>query len=358
MDIKQATMSYENWMRRCTAVIESDLRLKHQQMKDDPYLFLRGTYYRWAQLWPKVCSDLHRAPKVLASGDVHVGNFGTWRDAEGRLAWGVDDFDEAYPLPYTNDLVRLAASVKIAGGCAGLSIRLKSGCAAILEGYRETLRKGGCPIVLAEHENHLDKLGIIQIKRPDDFWGKLNALPTALHGLPRDAQSALRKMLPDPKPDYRIVRRKAGIGSLGQERFVAIANWDGGCIAREAKAMVPSSSVWMEGREARGQSNYRAIITAAVRSHDPFQRIVGRWLLRRLSPDSDPIHIADLPPAMRDEETLLYAMGSEVANIHLGSKRAKSILGDLRRRKPNWLRTAAKDMAKATMREWKEYKKS
>jgi len=32
---------------------------------------------------------------------------------EGRLSWGVDDFDESYPLPYTNDLVRLAASVRI-----------------------------------------------------------------------------------------------------------------------------------------------------------------------------------------------------------------------------------------------------
>jgi Uncharacterized protein conserved in bacteria (DUF2252) len=26
---------------------------------------------------------------------------------------GVDDFDESYPLPYTNDIVRLAASLKI-----------------------------------------------------------------------------------------------------------------------------------------------------------------------------------------------------------------------------------------------------
>jgi uncharacterized protein (DUF2252 family) len=36
-----------------------------------------------------------------------VNSFGTWRDLEGRLCWGVDDFDESYWLPYTNDLVRL-----------------------------------------------------------------------------------------------------------------------------------------------------------------------------------------------------------------------------------------------------------
>src|SRR5580698_3129974 len=84
----------------------------HEQMKESFFEFFRGTFYRWAQLWPSVCADLCAAPKVLAVGDLHINSFGTWRDAEGRLCWGVDDFDEAYPLAYTNDLVRLAASLK------------------------------------------------------------------------------------------------------------------------------------------------------------------------------------------------------------------------------------------------------
>ncbi len=46
--------------------------------------------------------EVARAPQIVAVGDLHVGSFGTWRDGEGRLCWGVDDFDEAYPLPYTN----------------------------------------------------------------------------------------------------------------------------------------------------------------------------------------------------------------------------------------------------------------
>jgi len=276
MDIKQATMSYESWMRRCTTVIDSDLRLKHQQMKDDLFYFFRGTFYRWAQLWPEVCSDLRTAPKVLAVGDLHVGSFGTWRDAEGRLSWGVDDFDESYPLAYTNDLVRLATSVKIAIGFEGLTIKLKNGCAAILEGYRETLREGGCPVVLAEHENHLNKLGMSEIQRPDDFWLKLNELPTVRRGLPRDARRALELLLPDPKLDYKIVRREAGMGSLGQQRFVAIATRAGGCIAREAKATVPSACFWLSGQEGRRQSYYQRTISSAVRSPNPFQKMVGR----------------------------------------------------------------------------------
>ena len=77
-------------------------------MAQDALSFLCATFYRWAQLFPALCAKLARAPKVLGIGDLHVENYGTWRDAEGRLVWGINDFDEACPLPYTNDLVRLA----------------------------------------------------------------------------------------------------------------------------------------------------------------------------------------------------------------------------------------------------------
>lgn len=39
-----------------------------------------------------------------------LASFGTWRDGLGRLIRGIDDFDYAYPLPFLNDLVRLAVS--------------------------------------------------------------------------------------------------------------------------------------------------------------------------------------------------------------------------------------------------------
>ena len=356
MNIAQATKSYEKWMRRCTTVIEGDLRSKHEQMRKDPFLFFRGTFYRWIQVWPDVCAHLDDAPKVLAAGDLHVGSFGTWRDSEGRLCWGVDDFDESYRLPYTHDLVRLAASVKMVIDSRQISIKLKDGCNAVLEGYQETLRRGGCPFVLAEHETNLEKLGIHAFKAPKEFWTKLNRLPVVGKGLPRDAMRVLKKTLPEADLDYKVVRRKAGLGSLGQQRFVAVAQWQGGFIAREAKAVLPSACVWREGKVARGQSNYPEVIQSAVRSPDPFQEIVGAWLIRRLSPDSNPIEIADLPK-QRDEETLLYAMGSEAANVHLGSRRQiRNILTDLRRRKPAWLRTAAKEMSVAVEREWRKYR--
>jgi hypothetical protein len=356
MNIHKATKSYEKWMRSCTHVVEAELRSKHERIREDLFDFFRGTFYRWAQLWPEVCPDLSRAPRVLASADLHVGSFGTWRDSEGRLAWGIDDFDESYPLPYTNDLVRLATSVKIVIDSETLTIKLKDGCEAILQGYRETLAKGGCPIVLAEQEANLERLGVAALKPPGDFWSTLNALPAVRRGLPSDAHQALKNSLPDPSLEYKVVRRQAGMGSLGQQRFVAIARWQGGFIAREAKAVTPSACLWLHGRISHRQSFYEPVIASAVRSPDVFQKIVGKWLLRRLSPESNPIEIDDWP-AERDEETLLHAMGTEAANVHLGSKRrVKNILKDLRGRKSNWLHSGAKDMAKIIERDWKSYK--
>jgi Uncharacterized protein conserved in bacteria (DUF2252) len=357
LDIESVTASYEAWMRSCTNVLQSDLRSKHDQMKETPFGFLRGTFYRWAQLWPSVCSDLCGSPKVLAVGDLHVNSFGTWRDAEGRLCWGVDDFDEAYPLAYTNDLVRLTASLKIVIDAEGLSIKLKDGCNAILEGYSETLRGGGHPVVLAEREQQLGKLGVDSFKPPSNFWEKLNRLPAVRQPLAKDLKRALEKTLPEARLEYKVVRRQAGLGSLGQERFVAIARWHGGCIAREAKLMVPSACSWLSNKVEKGQPWYEKAITSAVRSPDPYQVLDGLWLIRRLSPDSNPIDIQKLP-RHSDEEMLLTAMGSEAANVHLGTKsQTKKVLKDLTMRKRGWLPDAAVRMARILEKDWKRYRK-
>ena len=83
-------------------------------MGRDPFVFLRATYFRWARRIETLCPTLCRAPAVLSVGDVHLENFGTWRDAEARLVWGINDFDEAAVMPYPFDLVRLVVSAHLA----------------------------------------------------------------------------------------------------------------------------------------------------------------------------------------------------------------------------------------------------
>src|SRR5271154_4595343 len=114
MDIVEATKSYEAWLARAGPGVRPDLKLKHKLMRKSALSLLRGTYYRWLGLWPKICPKLADGPRVLSVGDLHLENFGTWRDGEGRLVWGINDFDEAHACAYANDLVRLAASVLVA----------------------------------------------------------------------------------------------------------------------------------------------------------------------------------------------------------------------------------------------------
>jgi hypothetical protein len=112
-----ATERYLSWLGTKVTLVPKEVEKRHKRLAEStPFEFLRATFYRWAQWWPEVCADLNHAaiPLVLGVGDLHAENFGTWRDTEGRLVWGVNDFDECSYLPYTNDLVRLAASARFA----------------------------------------------------------------------------------------------------------------------------------------------------------------------------------------------------------------------------------------------------
>jgi len=356
MNIRESTRSYENWMCQCAPLVESHLRDKHLRMKEDPFQFLRATYYRWAQVWPEICAECADAPTLLSVGDLHVDSFGTWRDIEGRLCWGVDDFDESYPLPYTNDLVRLATSAKIAKKMGLLCVKNRLASEVILDAYAKTLSTGGRPFVLAEGARMLEKLGLEALKTPKDFWEELCAHPAVNGSVQKDALRSIEAVFPDHNLPYRVISRQAGLGSLGQQRFVAIADCRGGFIAREAKRLVPSASVWLKNRVASCQSHYQTAMTSAIRSPDPYQTVKGSWLVRRLSPDSNPIKMEDLS-AKREEATLLSAMGTEIANVHLGDpSKTKEILRDLKERDRDWLPSAAKKMAKFLIKEWREYR--
>ena len=326
-------------------------------MKESVFAFLRATFYRWVQLWPEVCPDLVSAATVLAIGDLHVENFGTWRDVEGRLVWGINDFDEAYPLPYTNDLVRLACSALLAITADQLTLKPREACEAILTGYRKGMDLGGRPFVLAEQHKWLRAIAAGKLRDPVRFWRKLETFPKVTGGIFVNATKAIRSVMPERVQPYRMIRRVSGLGSLGRQRLVAITDWHGGKIAREAKALVPSACVWARNGKYANTIFYQSVLDQAVRCRDPFVRVEGSWIVRRLSPDCSRIELASLPEE-RDEYRILHNMGWETANVHLGSPKAvKNVRHDLTKRPPRWLHTAAKAMVKAMIQDWKDWKR-
>ncbi len=357
MKIHKATKNFEEWLASRVKLVRQDLSHKHQEMATAVFPFLRATFYRWAQVWPEVCPELAAAPKLLAVGDLHVENFGTWRDAEGRLIWGVNDFDEVHAMAYAADLVRLATSAHLAIEGEHLSIRPLTASEAIEEGYRDALNKGGRVFVLGERHRWLRVLALNELRDPVHFWARMESLPKIHFEVPRHARTLLEETLPEKGMPYSLRRRIAGLGSLGHPRIVALAEWRGGFVAREAKALRPSACVWVAGHKTTPEILSPRLLCKAVRVNDPCVHYHKNWIVRRLAPDCSRIELFTLPQK-RDEARLLYSMGWETANIHLGDPSAIPLVHkDLARRSGRWLHRAAKDMGAVVVRDWRRWRR-
>lgn len=92
-------------------------RAKYRKMALDPHAFYRGSaclFYNdvtaeendWAR---------HGAERIWIHGDLHVENFGTYLNSDGRLVFDINDFDEAYLGRFVWDLQRFAASLALVG---------------------------------------------------------------------------------------------------------------------------------------------------------------------------------------------------------------------------------------------------
>jgi hypothetical protein len=177
-------------------------------------------------------------------------------------------------------------------------------------------------------------------------------LADATDELPTEAQAVLAGVLPAVglAVEYRA-RLRAGVGSLGRPRFVALAEWAGGWICREVKAVAPPATVWAKGRNSPGHSRIPDAVRGAIRAPDPFYRLDGRWVARRLGPRSSRIELRYL--ATPDAERVLHGMGTEAANVHLGTTgTASAILSDLARRPIGWLEVAAQTLAGLIELDW------
>ncbi|GLH78598.1 hypothetical protein SSBR45G_35070 [Bradyrhizobium sp. SSBR45G] len=354
MSIIDDTKDYETWLRRHCTVVDDDLDTKHDRMRKDPFVFLRATYYRWARRIETIAPDIADAPAALCVGDIHLENFGTWRDADGRWVWGVNDFDEAAVMPYVFDLVRLTTSAELA---PKMAVDSSDAADAILDGYRAGLQTPR-PALLDEHEIWIRSYVKCSDRCRREFWDEIDELEPA-RSLPGAVRELLVGSLPGEANDATFRRRVAGGGGLGRPRFVIVATWRGGRVVREAKALVPSAWTWKSNPQQRSVPPHQfvAVSTGAHRAPDPFLNVhrtgEGDYLVRRLSADSRKIDLgkdagADL------KRDLLRAMGTDLASIHAATHgdAVANITADLKRRGSGWLHKAARAARKATEKDY------
>ncbi|MEU7294728.1 DUF2252 domain-containing protein [Streptomyces exfoliatus] len=195
-------------------------RVKFRKMAGSAFAFYRGTaclFYsdleREAQGGPYLDD---RTGRVWIHGDLHAENFGTYMNANGRLIFNVNDFDEAYVGPFTWDLKRLAASLALLGYAKALGdgqitdlVRI---CATA---YRERIH------ALATGAKD-DELSSFTLETADG----------ALLGALREARSLTRFGLLDSMTEIRDSERRfsAGGGAIELDaatRYKVLAAFDG-----------------------------------------------------------------------------------------------------------------------------------
>ena len=353
MSFREDNDAYEYWLRKQCDVVEDDLEKKHKRMRESAFMFLRATYFRWAKRIEHICKPLAKTPPVLSVGDLHLDNFGTWRDAEGRLVWGVNDFDEAAVIPYAFDLVRLATSARLA---AALPIGNRAVARALIDGYTDGLERPR-PTLLDEQERWMRPYVAVTDHERDKFWDEMRNLRGATPSAA--AQDALiAEGLPPASEIVRFASRVAGGGSLGRPRVVALAKWRGGEIFREAKALVPSAWNWAH-KDGSTESHFLDLAEGQFRAPDPFLRTKNKFIVRRIAADSRKINLGDHPDAVKSAR-LITAMGFDLGAIHAADPAVRpQILHDLdkQRRGDDWLYDAARDAAKEVEDDYQEWRR-
>lgn len=115
------------------------LPIRHERMLESPFGFFRGAAaIMAADLASIATSGLH----VQLCGDAHLLNFGGFATPERRLIFDVNDFDETLPGPWEWDVLRLAASIEVAG--QGLDLkgsRREEAIGATVRAYCNAMRQ-------------------------------------------------------------------------------------------------------------------------------------------------------------------------------------------------------------------------
>ena len=345
--------NYERWLAgQLDKVWRGDLDTKHEKMRESAFVFLRATYWRWAETILTICEDLARAPMVIGIGDIHLENYGVWRDREGRLVWGINDVDEAADMPYTVDVVRLAASALLSRPAKR---RARKGiCADILAGYRAGLATPR-PFTIDEQHMWLRRLFAVAERERRRFWKKMDKLREDNRMSDR-YRKPLESRVPEEGVTYeKFARRAAGTGSLGRPRWVGLGSWRGGRFVREAKAIVPSA--WsLVHRQPRAHARPGALLAAGrFRAPDPWYQMHyrGRATAVTQRPQDRSPGTSRRPGRAGDAGS----HGIQLANVHLGTADvSKAIRNDLDHRGNKWLIRAAETAAEFVTADFQKWR--
>lgn len=298
---KTLTQRYEAWLGEQIPVVRADLVRKHHEMRDDRFRFLRGTYYLWLVRLGELLPEVLETAEGITVGDLHVENFGTWRDRAGVRRWGVNDLDELGRSPWLIDPLRLATSAVLS---PHLGLSHDEACDLVLTTWRSA--EPGRAIDLRERgAAHLRGL-VPPFADGKAFYRSLRA------GAPAEVPAeVVRAATDDAEKGWAPTwyTRSAGTGSLGHQRYVGVGKaGDGRWHAREVKQLGPPTETWLHAAAPVDESK----VLRALRGPAQALRVDG-WQIRDLAPDVVRIELAGLPA--KDARRLVGSMARAGADV-------------------------------------------
>ncbi len=312
-DVRTLTSAYERWLGQHVTLVPADLHTKHEELRADEYRFLRGTYYLWLVRTAVEVPSVFSRTQVPLVGDLHVENYGTWRDPDRVRRWGVNDLDELARGSWLLDLLRLATSAVLA---PHLDLDHHQICDTVLAGWYAA--EPGPAVDLRDRAaDHLAAL-VPPVTDSDAFYAGL-ARGAVVHDVPAVVVAAAERVAePGWSPTWHV--HTAGTGSLGHLRRVGVGPaGDGTWHAREAKQLGPPTCIWAAATITDGvplpvpDATAYTSVTAALRGPAGAAR-VSDWQVRDLAPDVVRIRTEDRHH--KEAGRVLEAMARAAADVH------------------------------------------
>jgi uncharacterized protein (DUF2252 family) len=319
------------------------LKLKFQKMRDDAFVFLRGTDHLFYAHWPSD-SPLNKTPLSWACGDLHLANFGCYKGDDREVYFDINDFDEAVLAPCSWDIVRLITSLLVAQNLLKLSQEQTLNLAkTFLIEYFTTLAQAvpkmlnlenACGPVKFMLENLgersrdklLDKYTVCENKQRNFFASDRVQLITRLERS-RVGNLVENLVSPQKKISFKVLdvaRRVVGTGSLGLERYVILIEGKGSpdqnyllelkiAASPSLIAYLPSSQpVWRSeaARILAVRNHLQAVLPALLLS---VETPAKSFILRELQPREDGVDLKIYTGKPQKLESLLETMAKVLA---------------------------------------------
>lgn len=327
------------------------LALKYKYMRQDAFVFLRGTCHLFYQRLPDA-AVLKRAPLTWVCGDLHLQNFGSYK-ADNRLVYfDLNDFDEGALAPCTWDLVRFLASVQI--GATTLGVKPSQGaalCRTFLNAYAGALVPGKARWIERDTAEGLvrDLLSGLQSRSRKEFLDRRTVLKKGQRRIRIDGTRALpvtqtervsvTNFMRDfarqqPHADFYnvldIAHRVAGTGSLGIARYVILIEGKGsphGNYLLDLKAATGSSlAPYLKTKQLRWDTQAHRVVAIQRRMQAISMAflqpvLIGNtaYVMRGLQPDEDRVALDHWKGKLPRLESVLNVMGKIVAWAQLRS---------------------------------------